>query len=327
MKLIITGATGSLGSSLVRYFAAQGHEITASGRSEYPPQKLLDIADYIRADITQKLKFPKADACIHAAALSDDKAKYADLYKANVIGTKQVLKASKSCSKFIYVSSSSVYIPSDKLLSEFDAGDRNGLKLSAYGKSKLEAEALIRKANIRTDAFILRPRALYGIGDKMILPRMFKLIKNGKMQVPGGLKARASMTHYQNFNRAVELCLQSGKSGINTYNVSDNESYTLLDAMRKFTQALYGKQLPEKQIPVFVLRFLSVFKIGGITPLLVRALTQDMVLDIDKIKSELNYMPTYNIDNSLSEIQKWVEYIGGTEVLITGKKELAWDIE
>ena len=66
------------------------------------------------------------------------------------------------------------------------------------------------------------------------------------------------------------------------------------------------------------------FKVGGITPLLVRSFTNDMVLDISKIKHELNYQGGTNFNSKLTEVGKWVRSIGGTECLKTGNKKFAW---
>jgi 2-alkyl-3-oxoalkanoate reductase len=324
MKIIITGATGSLGAYLTRYFASKGHKVIACGQISNPPQKLLDCAEYYQADITKPFILPEADICIHTAALSDDKAELSLLIPANVTGTENTLKAAESCKIFIHISSSSVYLPSDEPLSEDKAGNQNNKLLSPYGYSKLLAEEVILKKSDFRSCFILRPRALYGIGDKMILPRLLKLVKNNKMQCPGNMKVSISMTHYRNLANAVDCCINSTKKGIHVYNVSDDKVYTLIEVMRKLTREIYGISLSEKQIPVWVLKCMAIFKIGGITTLLIRSLTHNMVLDISSIKSELNYKPETEFDLSLKELGGWIKRIGGPSVIKTGDKKLAW---
>jgi nucleoside-diphosphate-sugar epimerase len=104
MKIIITGATGSLGAALTRYFSQKGDDIIATGRTDHPPRNLLACANYVKADITEPYTLPDADICIHTAALSDDKGSRADLYKANVIGTKNTLEATRNCKMFFHIS-------------------------------------------------------------------------------------------------------------------------------------------------------------------------------------------------------------------------------
>ncbi len=324
MKILITGATGSLGAYLTRHFANLGHEIIASGRLAEPPKELLHYATYIQANIEKPFNLPHADACIHTAALSDDKAPLNELYFPNVEGTKNIAEATKMYKRFIHISSSSVYLPSKQPLKEDIAGKQNNKELSDYGKSKLLSEQKLMQITQHEACFILRSRAFYGEGDKLILPRLFKLVKNETLQLPGSLRVNISMTHYKNIAHAIELCLISERKGVNIYNITDEKSYLLIDVMRKFTSAFYGKKLNEKSIPIVLLQIMAFFKLGGITKLLIRAFTQDMVLDISKIKTELGYKEQTNIDNSLDSIASWVQKIGGVEVLKMANKELAW---
>src|SRR4051794_4264024 len=104
MKIIITGATGSLGAYLTRWFSEKSHDVIAVGRTENPPARLHEYAAYTRADICSSFSLPKADICIHTAALADDKAKKTDLYITNVAGTENVANAAKYCKTFIHVS-------------------------------------------------------------------------------------------------------------------------------------------------------------------------------------------------------------------------------
>lgn len=324
MKIIVSGATGAFGAALTKYLARKGHTVIATGRMPKPPAELLRFATYVPADITKPFTLPEADVCIHAAALSDDKASSKDLYLPNVVGTKNVVEAASHCKKFIFISSSSVYLPQPEPILEEIAGKQNNAQLSPYGKSKLLSEEALHASYSGEHCFILRPRAFYGPGDTQIIPRMLKLVKNDTLNKPGSLEIQLSMTHYENMGRAVECCLASDRKGINTYNVADEEVYQLITVMRKLTEALYGAPLHEKQIPISLLKVLAFLKIGGFTPLLVRALTQNMVLDISKIKQELGYTSQITFDMGLAEIKTWVDHIGGPEILKTGNKNLHW---
>lgn len=324
MKIIITGATGSLGAFLTRYFSSKGHTVIACGRDDKAPPNLLKYASYLNADITKPFKFPNADVCIHTAALSDDKASARELYLPNVIGTQNVAEASISCKTFIQVSSSSVYLPDKKNISEAMAGKQNNKLLSPYGTSKLLAEELLLKTTKHDACFILRPRAFYGAGDRVILPRILKLIKNNVFNRPGKMQISVSLTHYENIAHAIDLCIHSDKKGTHIYNVADEEIYVFVDVIRKIINELYTAKVQEKEIGIWILKILAQFKIGGLTPLLVRSFTNDMVLDISKIKNELNYKAVTNFDSKLKELGQWVHRIGGVEALKKGNKEFAW---
>ena len=327
MKIIITGATGSLGAYLTRHFSSLGHEIIATGKIADPPKQLYSFAKYIQADVTRPHELPSADICIHTAALADDHASDNELYTPNVTGTANVAKATTSCQQFIYISSSAVYLPSHQLITEEMTEKSDSAALSPYGRSKLLAEEMLRQTTNHPTCFVLRARALYGVGDKVIFPRMLKLVKNGKLQSLGDMKISIAMTHYSNLAHAIECCIQSDKKGYQVYNITDDHVYMLIDAMRKITTEIYGRPLAEKQIPIWLLRLMASLKVGNMSPLLVRSLTQDMVLDISKIKSELGYAPKVNLYEILPEIGNWIRQIGGPEVLKNADKKLAWEVQ
>jgi nucleoside-diphosphate-sugar epimerase len=324
MKILITGATGSLGAFLTRYFSSLGHQVIACGRDKEAPANLLKYAEYLSIDITKPFVFPDADICIHTAALSDDKATAGQLYLPNVMGTKNTIEASKTCKVFIQISSSSVYLPATEKITEEMAGNQNNKFLSPYGKSKLLAEEMLYVTTKHTTCFILRPRAFYGAGDRVILPRILKLVKKKQFNRPGKMQISVSLTHYENIAKAIDLCIHSEKKGIHVYNVADEETYIFVEIIRKIIKEMYGDTIKEKEIGIWILKLLAVFKIGGITPLLVRSFTKDMVLDLSKIKRELNYRATTNFDQKLPELGNWVRKIGGVEALKTGNKKYAW---
>ncbi|NOQ72539.1 MAG: NAD-dependent epimerase/dehydratase family protein [Crocinitomix sp.] len=324
MKIIITGATGSFGGAMCRHYSQQGHTVVGVGKSEIPPKRLLDFADYLSIDITRPFQLPEADLCIHAAAFSDDKAKMKDLIGPNIAGVANTINAAKQCKTFIFISSSSVYLPQAEKITEDLAGKQNNKQLSAYGLSKLKGEEMIQQHFTGDRCFILRARAFYGPGDTQILPRLLKLHRNNKFNRVGEMKNLQSLTHFENMAHAIDCCIQSDKMGIHTYNVADDQSYVSIELLRKIMHSFYGDDLAEKEIKIGLLKLFAIFKIGGFTPLLVKAMTQNTVLDIGKIKVELSYQPKRDFFESFSETEQWVDAIGGVEVLKSPGKQLCW---
>lgn len=325
--ILITGATGSLGAYLVRYYSRSGFKVIAHGRDKVPPKHLMDFAEYVSFDLTNDFELPQCDFCIHTAALSDDKASIGDLLPANEQGTKRLLEKLLPETVFIHISSSSVYLPQKNPISEEIAGKQNNKELSPYGLSKLKSEEVILNYTKNKSVFILRPRAFYGAGDRVILPRILKVVKKGKpwfLQRPGEMNVSVSLTHYSTLAHAIDCCLQSDLRGIHIYNVADKKVYVLIDIVRLITTRLYGYKLPEKKVPIWFMKALSVFKIGGITPLLVRSFTHDMVLNTTKIERELGFNPTICFEDQMEELANWVEKNGGVEFVKTGDRSLAW---
>jgi nucleoside-diphosphate-sugar epimerase len=129
------------------------------------------------------------------------------------------------------------------------AGNERDKKLSGYGRSKLLAEGILQKTWVNDSCFILRPRGIYGAGDKVLLPRLLKLVRHNKMIRPGSMNVHLSMTHFSNFAMAVESCLHSQKKGFTTYNVADDKTYVLYDIVKKLLNTLYHADLQEKKNP------------------------------------------------------------------------------
>jgi 2-alkyl-3-oxoalkanoate reductase len=324
MKIIITGATGSLGAHLTRHFSKAGHEVLATSRAAEPPARLLEFAKYLSADISQPFELPEADLIVHCAALADDHAGHEALYLANVVGTGNVCEAAKHIPKFIHVSSASVYPVLDKPIVESDSDLSNTRNLSLYGITKLLAEGVVKEMCASPACFILRPRGIYGIGDRVLLPRVLALVRNGKMISPGKMNVKSSMTHFENFTHAVECCLSSDKTGTHIYNVTDAEPENLFDTLKQLLDAVHGKNLSVKRVPISVIKFLAAFGTRGLTPMFVRTISRDVVLDISKITSELKYTPPKSFDVATTEVTQWLKDIGGPAALTDRKHELAW---
>jgi nucleoside-diphosphate-sugar epimerase len=323
MRIVVTGATGSLGAYLTRWFSARGHEVFAVGRTEDPPVALRACSTYLRADITQPFQLPDADGCIHCAGLADDKATWGQLYAANVEGTRNVLRAAAGCKTFVHISSSSVYPYSNTPLTEAMAGEEAG-RLTIYGKSKLRSEELVVSQSEGRSCYVLRPRAIYGAGDKVLLPRLLKLLRGGKMIRPGSMNVQTSLTHFSNLAQAAERCLLQARSGV--YNVADSEVYNLYDTARMLLETFSQLPLGERRIPFWVVKLLSLAHVGNATPMFVNTISKSLVLDTSRIRAELGYQPEMNFYRSLPELKKWVDAIGGVEELRTADPVLAWKV-
>lgn len=324
MKIVITGANGAFGGAMCRYFSKKNYQVIACGRQTEPPAELREFAEYVQVDLEKEFKLPDGDILIHAAANSDDKATMNELTGPNIEGTRRIAEASEHFKKFIFISSSSVYLPQALPIAEEIAGKQNNRQLSPYGLSKLKSEEILQQVTKHETCFILRARAFYGPGDTQIVPRLLKLVKNQTFTKPGELNIHLSMTHYINMGHAIECCIQSDLKGIHIYNVADKADYVMRKVLKTYFDGMYKSEIPERQVSLLLLKILAFFRIGGFTPLLVRALTQNMVLDIRKIERELHYNPPVDFYSTLTENLAWIDSVGGPEKLREPEKGLCW---
>lgn len=206
MNILVTGTSGFVGGAVGRHLRSRGHHVT--GLSRRPPRA--EAADIpVAHDLTRPaLDLPPFDTVIHAAALSAPWGRPAAFDAANVDATRHALAvAARTGARFILISSSSVlYAP----------GDQEGLAevvapatppVNDYARTKRAAEAL-------TAAYpgawaILRPRAVYGVGDTVLFPRIaraarLRLLPRFRQEVPAQGDLVSIDTLVRQVARAVE---------------------------------------------------------------------------------------------------------------------------
>ncbi len=152
--IIITGATGFIGSHLVTHFATRGWKIIALVRTA--PEKTLPAVSYVQYDLKNSLEnhiFSGADFLVHCAYIKDE-------VHFNIEGAKRLLAASRS-----YALKRNIFISS--ISSHENA-------LSNYGKQKFLCEKLFGSI---TDT-VVRPGLVLGNGG--LFQRMSEYIKKGR---------------------------------------------------------------------------------------------------------------------------------------------------
>ncbi|MEJ2215545.1 MAG: NAD-dependent epimerase/dehydratase family protein [Gemmatimonadota bacterium] len=198
-RVLITGATGFVGSHLVSALADGHFQLRALVRSTSDVRHLDALGvERWEADLRDAAALQNAvrdvDTVFHLAGLTRarNEAEFRDV---NVDGTRRLVDAmaeSRRPRKLVYVSSLAAVGPV-----------RNGRPvrpddephpLTAYGRSKLDAERLCLDVRDRFAVVVLRPPAVYGPGDRDLLP-FFRLARYGVLPVPSGPPRRLQLIH------------------------------------------------------------------------------------------------------------------------------------
>lgn len=187
---LVTGATGGLGRELTRQLLAAGYRVRATGRNSAIGAEL--GTEFIPADLTRDALEPLVagiDSVFHLAALSSPWGSRATFQAINVTATERLLDTARraGCSGLVYASTPSIYAePRDRigLTEDSPVGPRFA---NAYAATKYAAERLVLAADapgFRTVA--IRPRAIVGPHDEVLLPRILRAARRGRFPLPGG---------------------------------------------------------------------------------------------------------------------------------------------
>lgn len=177
MRILVTGATGLVGSALVRQLVAQDATVRIFRRPDSPLQALgaaADAVEHATGDLTQAHTVRAAMEGIthvyHAAARVDLGADLRALRPVNVQGTAYVLNAARQAGATRVVHTSSIAAlgrpesPTDTLISEDTAWEGHPHR-SAYAKTKREAELEVHRGIAEgLDAVIVNPALVFGTG-------------------------------------------------------------------------------------------------------------------------------------------------------------------
>ena len=177
MKILITGASGFIGSFIVEEALKRGFETWAAVRKSSSKAYLQDERiNFIELNLSSKeqlveqLKGKGFDYVVHAAGVTKCLNKQ-DFSRINTLGTKNLVDAlmevGMPLKRLVFISSLSIFgaIKEQQPYEEIRETDTPQPN-TAYGKSKLEAEKYLESLGTRVPYIILRPTGVYGPREK-----------------------------------------------------------------------------------------------------------------------------------------------------------------
>ncbi len=323
MKILITGATGFLGSRLLESLASSesdAMEVIAVGRT-LKPNNTVEASNirYQLGDLEEEA-FVKdairgADVVVHAAALSAQMGPEGAFKRANVQVTQHVVNAceSHSVKRLIYISSPSVYFQFKDQLN-INENDALPTPINVYAKTKREAECLVMASEV--PHIIFRPRALIGRGDTVIIPRVIRAHSAGRLRRMGLEQNRADLTPVSNVVDAILLATRAEGDALNQiFNISNGQPeplWPLLD--RVFSELEFEAVSKRIPIPLAVaaarlMEWHAIYLNGRKEPALtvygIGTLTKDFGMDISKAQKLLGYEPRQTVKDAIDEFLNW----------------------
>jgi len=236
MKILVTGATGKVGSRFIPRLLAKGHQVRVLVRDASKAASLAELgAELIIGDLFNTDTLPAAvegiDAIVHLAALFRTFTDNEGIVKTNYSGTIALADAAKAADvkRFVFVSTGNVYGSGYRHPArEDDAVDINDPR--AYASSKIAAEQALLKMDL--DVRILRLGFVYGDKDPHIA-EIIPYLK--KMNRHSG--SRMHMVHHLDVAQALFLLLD--RNGLNgeIFNIADDAPITLYELVESVANA------------------------------------------------------------------------------------------
>lgn len=235
--ILVTGASGFVGSKLITFLAQTGKKVRAATRhpSLIVPNPLIEAISV--PDYTQRIEWAAlldgVTKVVHLAGLAHAEAGIhaPDTYqRINSHATAEMVGEARRAhvERFILISSIGAQSgPSaDHVLTE----DDDPKPVDPYGQSKLNAEAVVRQSDI--PYVVLRPAVVYGPGAKGNPARLMRVV-NTPWPLPfAAFDNRRSLLSVDNLVEAILLVLETSRALGNIYVVADYEALTLAEIIR-----------------------------------------------------------------------------------------------
>jgi len=325
MRVLVTGATGFLGSHVAEQIARQGHAVRVLVRRTSDRSFLRGFeTEEALGDVTQPDGLAAAvegvDAVVHAAGLV--KARSAAEFEAvNAGGTANLLAAldpAHPLRRFVLISSLAAHGPSED--GRPRPLDAPAAPVTAYGRSKLRAEELVRSwAGDGHAAAIIRPSMIYGPRDRQLLP-FFRLARWRLAPLLGGGTNAVSCVYVEDAARAAALAATAGDDAPSaTYALDDGAVYTWRDLLAAVEQAVGKKALRLPSPPWAFAAAALVSELYGRLRRRAVSFTRDKVVEMrqrywvcshEEISRDLGWQPQVGLSEGAALTAAWYRQHG-----------------
>jgi nucleoside-diphosphate-sugar epimerase len=305
MQLVVTGASGFIGSQVLTLF--NSHSVKTIGRTH-----IENVSAHFTAHISPDTNygdfFNNVDCVIHCAArvhVMDERSisPLEEFRQSNVYSTLNLARqaAQAGVKRFIFLSTVKVNGEQTRSDNRFTEADLASPK-DPYGKSKFEAEnGLIDLAKqTGMDVVILRPPLVYGPGVKGNMFSLLKLVDIGIPLPLDGIKNYRSMVSVNNLVSLIKVVTFHPKAANQIFMVSDGDDLSTSALVKGVARGL-NKRVWFLPIPVGLARLLlGLFGKGDLSTRLFDSLR----VDISKAKHLLSWEPPFSVEEGIQDMCK-----------------------
>jgi dTDP-glucose 4,6-dehydratase len=300
MRILVTGARGAVGTHLVTELEARGHDVWQADRGHFHPGKYRRCDVGVFRQLERVVEHARPEFIYHLAAefgRRNGEDFYETMWKANAVGTKNILELQRKFGfRSVIFSSSEVYGDYDGVMTE-DVLDRIPIRqLNDYAMSKWVNEMQVRNATEEWGAEVVRVRLFntYGPGEYYSEYRsaICKFIYKAMLQQP--------LTIYLNHRRT------------STY-VSDT-CRTLANIANRFVPGevynVGGEELHDmRSVNDLILEYMGVDDSHVTYAQLEPMTTKDKVVDCSKARRDLEHDPAVPLEVGIPKTIHWMRSV------------------
>lgn len=316
MNILITGGTGFIGRHLTAALSKTYHtRCLVRKTSDISCLRELSVDITIGDLLVKDSLLPaldKIDLVYHLAGEVYSRRK-GDYYKGNILATHNLLETckEKDVKRIIFLSSIGVYKPSTtkNLLTEESECE----PITFYGRTKLDAEELIKKYNIPW--VIVRAPVIYGPHQPPVLNRFFlNAFNKRKIYIIGKGDNLRSLCFIDNLVEGLILLANKEKNNGKTYILSDNTPYTFIEIIAAISSVI-KHEIQIMNLPS-ILGGIS-WKIHNLISNLfdfyfvelyaIKTMELNLGCNITKAKNEIGYNPKVALETGIKNTISWIK--------------------
>lgn len=300
-KIIITGASGFIGSALTHHLVDSGFNVTALSRRNNNGKilpschfiQVRDINDF--CDVTENLM---ADVIIHTAGVAHvQNSQLSEFTRVNTTATLRLAEAAakRGVRRFIFLSSIGVH--GLKNTKPFCVQDKPN-PVENYAISKLDAEYGLTRIAQETgmEVVIIRPPLVYGPNAPGNFGKLIKLIDRNIPIPLGMIRNRRSFVSLYNLIDLIKKCIKHPKAANEVFLVSDDQIVSTTELLNLMIKKS-GNSTKLIPLPPFCLLLAATF-LGKRD--VVERLCSSLVVDISHTKKTLDWEPPFTFEEGVS---------------------------
>ena len=289
MRILVSGATGFIGSHLVP-FLKNRHEVST-----------LNAREVSSTNREWQRQIDDCEVLVHLAGRAHVSTNASDEQIYKTVNTeltetlaKQMAKTSKH---MIFVSTSVVYGEQSQRGKAFMVGDQLQA-ISPYASSKIAAEEVLQRISLQNQFSytIIRPPLVYGPRVKANFLSMLKWVKSGLPLPLGSARNLRSLVSVRNLADLIENCATNTAAKNQIFNVSDDHDVSTTELLKTIAAAM-DKPARLIKVPLPILKLGS--QIIG-KPRAYDGLCGSFQLDISQTKQKLGWRVPFSLQDEIA---------------------------